>query len=98
MVSVAELYAVAAGAGLLVEAEVDGQPIWVDFQTPDEPVLDGLALSSEYSIRFPSSIVPDLKIGDTVVIASQPYRVRDLRRLGDGSEKRARLSRIEGTP
>lgn len=98
MASLEDLYAAAAAAGLLVEADIGGQIVAVEFRAPDEPVLEGLALSSEYTIRFPSTLVANLRIGDLVQVAGVAYRVRDLRILGDGSEQRAMLSRVEGVP
>lgn len=94
MVRVEDFYEAAARTGLLVEAEVDGQTIAVDFRSPDETVLDGLVLSADYSIRFPVSVLPNLASGHTVSIAGHTYRVRDVRTIGDGSERRADLSRI----
>ncbi|MBU65568.1 MAG: hypothetical protein CL858_08970 [Cupriavidus sp.] len=94
MVSVEDLYAAAANAGLLVEAEVDGQIVMVDFRAPDETVLDGLALSTDYTMRFLASALPDLGMGQVVSIGGTNYRVRDVRAIGDGSERRADLTRI----
>ena len=94
------LYAAAEHAGMLQEA------IWspgngdlpvtikVDFQAPDEAVLDGLALSADYAIRYPAKRLPDLVAGEILTIKSQTYRVREIRALGDGSEKRATLTRL----
>jgi hypothetical protein len=79
---------------LLVDAEIDGHTIAVDFRSPDESVLDGLALSADYTIRFPASVLPALAAGNTVSIAGNTYRVRDIRSIGDGSERRASLSRL----
>lgn len=93
MVRIEDLYAAAANAGLLVQAEVGGQIAMVDFRAPDETVLDGLALSTDYTMRFPASALPDLAVGQVVTIGGASYRVRDLRAIGDGSERRADLSR-----
>jgi len=94
MVRIEDFYDTAARSGLLVDAEVDGQTIAVDFRSPDETVLDGLALSTDYTMRFPASALPSLAAGDTVTISGSDYRVRDIRSIGDGSEKRASLSRL----
>jgi len=45
-------------------------------------------------MRFPASALPALAIGDSVSIADNTYRVRDIRSIGDGSERSALLSRI----
>ena len=94
MVRIEDFYDAAGRSGLLVDAEIDGQTIAVDFRSPDETILDGLALSADYTIRFPASALPALAAGDTVSIAGNTYRVRDIRSIGDGSERRASLSRL----
>lgn len=94
------LYAAAEHAGLLVAAvwsPGNGDPpvtVKVDFQAPDESVLDGLALSADYTIRCPAKRLPDLVAGEILTINNQTYRVREIRALGDGSEKRATLTRL----
>ncbi|HEX7123444.1 MAG TPA: hypothetical protein VF178_13795 [Gemmatimonadaceae bacterium] len=93
MARVEDLYAAAANAGLLVEAEVGGQIVMVDFRATDETVLDGLALSTDYTMRYPASALPDLAVGQVVSIGGASYRVRNLRAIGDGSERHADLSR-----
>lgn len=94
------LYAAADHAGLLKEA------VWspsdrstplsakVDFRAPDETMLDGLGLSTDYSIRYPSSAIVGLTAGESLTIDGHAYRVREIRALGDGSEKRATLTRL----
>ena len=94
MVRIEDFYEAAGRSGLLVDAEIDGHTIAVDFRSPDETVLDGLALTADYTIRFPASALPSLAAGDTVSIAGSLYRVRDIRSIGDGSERRASLSRL----
>ena len=94
MVRIEDFYEAAGRSGLLVDAEIDGQTVAVDFRSPDETVLDGLALSTDYTMRFPASALPSLAAGDTVAIGGSDYRVRDIRSIGDGSEKRASLSRL----
>ena len=94
MIAIEAFYTAAAHAGLLVDALVDGQRIAVEFRAPDESVLDGLALSTDYTMRYPRSLVPRLDAGDTVQISGAAYRVREIRALGDGSECQATLSRL----
>ncbi|MGV1045256.1 head-tail joining protein [Limnohabitans sp.] len=96
---VERFYEAAARAGLLVNAQIDGHTVAVEFRAPDETVLDGLALSADYTMRFPASALPALAIGDTVSIAGSThagstYRVHDIRSIGDGSERSASLTRI----
>ena len=92
-VGVEALYEAARRAGLLVEAEVGGLHVWVDFRAPDEAVLEGLALSADYTLRFPACALPTLTVGEIVTVRGASYRVRDLRAVGDGSERRAALTR-----
>ena len=94
MVRIEDFYEAAGRSGLLVDAEIDGQAIAVDFRAPDESVLDGLALSADYTIRFPASALPNLAAGATMSIGGNTYRVRDIRSIGDGSERRADLTRL----
>jgi hypothetical protein len=94
------LYVAAARAGLLKEATwspangADPQTVAVDFRAPDETVLDGLALSTDYAIRYPASALVGLTSGETLTIDGQSFRVREVRAVGDGSEKRATLTRL----
>ncbi|MDG9670888.1 hypothetical protein ONV78_24325 [Hahella sp. CR1] len=89
------LYDAADRAGLLVRAETDGGSASVEFRAPDEPVLEGLALSADYAIRYPVSALPTLAIDDEIVVAGVCYQVRDIRAVGDGAERRADLTRLE---
>ncbi len=87
-------YDAAASAGMLTEVIVAGEPVMCEFRAPDESVLDGLVLSTEYAIRYPASRLPSLATGDTVVIAGESYQVREVRALADGSERRATLTKL----
>ncbi len=93
MIDVTDLYDAAAAAGLLTEVIVGGVPVLCEFRAPDASVLDGLALSTDYAIRYPVSRLPALAAGDTVEIAGDSYQVREVRALGDGSERRATLTK-----
>jgi hypothetical protein len=95
-----DLYAAADHAGLLKEAvwspSDSSTPLSakVDFRAPDETVLDGLGLSTDYSIRYPASTFLGLASADSLIVEGVTYRVREIRALGDGSEKRATLTRL----
>jgi len=91
---VERFYEAAARAGLLVDAQIDGHTVAVDFRSADEAVLDGLALSADHTMRFPASVLPALANGSIVSISESTYRVRDIRSIGDGSERRASLTRL----
>lgn len=88
-----DLYAAAGRAGLLTTAVIGGTEVLVDFRAPDAEVLDGLGLSSDFAIRYPASDVM-LESGHELVIGGVTYRVREVRRIGDGSEVRATLARL----
>ena len=94
------LYEAAARAGLLKTATWTsaggGEPetVDVDFRAPDETVLDGLGLSTDYAIRYPASALVGLSSGETLTIDGHSFRVREIRAVGDGSEKRATLTQL----
>lgn len=88
------LYDAAANAGLLTRAVIGGTEVMVDFRAPDEDVLDGLGVSRNHSIRYPVSRLPSLTAGNTLEIAGQSYRVREVTAMGDGTEARASLTRL----
>ncbi len=94
------VYAAAAGAGLLQACTwqpADGstaQTHAVGFSCPDDTVLDGLAGSTEYAMSFPASIFAGLSAREQVQIAGATYLVREVVAVGDGSERRARLTKV----
>ena len=90
---VATLYEAARNAGLLTAATVAGNTVHCAFRAPDEIVLDGLALSRDYQIDYPAAWFT-LAAGDTVEVAGDIYQVREVRAIGDGSERRASLTRL----
>lgn len=75
MVSIETFYAAAANAGLLINASIDGQIVAVDFRAPDETVLDGLALSTEYTMQLSA-----LHIAASCKQSPGSYRASDLPR------------------
>ena len=94
------IYAAAARAGLLKDAvwfPADGSvPVArsVGFTAPDTTLLDGLALGTDFEMTFPAATFVGIAVRDVVEIDGARYQVRELRALGDGSERRARLSRL----
>ncbi|NKF77569.1 hypothetical protein GO294_04856 [Ralstonia solanacearum] len=66
----------------------------VGFAAPDETLLDGLTVSTEYVMSYPATILAGLGPRETVEIAGGVFHVRDLRAVGDGSEIRAKLTRL----
>lgn len=94
MIAIDALYDAAARSGLLTRAQVGGVEVMVDFRAPDEDVLDGLAVSRNYAIRYPVGRLPALAAGDTVEVDTQAYRVREVTAIGHGAERRATLTRL----
>jgi hypothetical protein len=94
MLSVEFLYCAAANAGMLQKAVFDSTEVMVDFRAPDEDVLSGLGVSRDYAIRYPLTWLPSLAAGNTLEISGQNYRVREITAIGDGSERRASLSKL----
>lgn len=100
MALIDRLYQAAANAGLTVRCRWlpagDGpaRTQQVGFSAPDDTVLDGLALNTDYAITYPASVFVGLAARDTVVIDGVTYQVRDARAVGDGSEMRAKLTRL----
>lgn len=94
------LYQAAAAAGFLPEcrwAPPDGGPVEVHpvgFSAPDEALLDGLALATDYAITYPAACFVGLDRDQPVEIDGVAYVVREVRALGDGTERRATLTRV----
>ena len=94
MLAVELFYESARNAGLLTAVTVAGGPaVHCAFRAPDETVLDGFALSRDYQLDYPAAWLT-LAVGDTVEVAGNSYQVRDVRAIGDGSERRASLSQL----
>ena len=97
---VEQIYEAATNAGLLKDClwrPSDGSPTQrhpVGFAAPDDTVLDGLSLSTEYVMTYPASIFIGLAQREPVVIEGVTFLVRELRAVGDGSEMRATLTRV----
>ena len=97
---VEQIYESAANAGLLKDClwrPSDGSPTQrfsVGFAAPDDTVLDGLSLSTEYAMTYPSTVFVGLAPREPVEIDGVTFLVRALRAVGDGSEMRATLTRV----
>ena len=95
-----DLYEAADRAGFLKQAvwtpARGGEPLTVKvgFRAPDEPVLDGLTVSTDYAITYPVTALPDLVAEEIVRIESVDFRVREVRAVGDGEERRATLTKL----
>ncbi len=97
---VEQVYAAATNAGLLRDCHwqpADGSPMQthaVGFSEPDDTVFDGMASTTDHRMSYPASVFMGLAPRDTVEIGSVSYQVRDIRAVGDGSEMRAKLTRL----
>jgi hypothetical protein len=100
MTLVAQIYESAANAGLLKEClwhPSDGSPSQthqVGFAAPEDSLLDGLTLSTEYVMTYPVSAFAGLAAREAVEIGGTTFQVRDIRAVGDGTEIRAKLTRL----
>jgi hypothetical protein len=90
---VATLYEAARSAGLLTAVTVPRTTVHRAFRAPDETLLADLALSRDYQIDYPAGWLT-LAAGDTVEVAGNTYQVRDVRAIGDGTERRASLTQL----
>jgi hypothetical protein len=97
---VEKLYRAAANVGFLktcVWQPSDGgvdQTHSVGFSAPDQDVLSGLGVSTEYAMTYPNSCLVGLKSREVVQIEGDVYQVREVMAVGDGSEVRAKLMRV----
>jgi hypothetical protein len=97
---VEKLYRAAANVGFLktcVWQPSDGgadQPHSVGFSAPDQDVLSGLGVSTDYEMTYPNSCFVGLKSREVVQIEGVAYQVREVIAVGDGSELRAKLMRV----
>lgn len=100
MDTIEKLYEAAARAGLLklcrwvpssggIERV---NPVGVKAQ--DDTVLDHLASTTDITMSYPASIFEGLKTGEIVDIEGVRFQVREINVMGDGSELRARLTRL----
>lgn len=95
-----QVYEAAANAGFLKECvwhPSDGSPSrtnMVGLRAPDDTVLDNLTQSRETTISYPASIFAGLAAREVVAVAGVQFQVRIVTAVGDGSEMRARLTRL----
>lgn len=66
-------------------------PVILDM--PDLDQFGGFSQTREYSIRLQASAWPALKHGDAVMVDGSAYTVREVKRLSDGAELLALLSK-----
>lgn len=61
---------------------------------PDQDVLAGKQLSTEYAAMFASASFAGIKHGDTLTINGTTYAVRTVVKLDDGALSTAHLSKV----
>lgn len=94
-----QVYEAAGNAGLLklcVWQPSDGGPPRINhvgLRTPDDTVLEQLALAGDTTISYPAGIFAGLRPYETVEVDGVRFEVREVRATGDGSEMRVRLAR-----
>ena len=86
------LYEAARNAGLLTAVVWPGHRA-LRLPCPGRNRAGWFALSRDYQIDYPASWLT-LAVGDTVEVAGNTYQVRDVRAIGDGTERRASLSQL----
>jgi hypothetical protein len=96
-------YEAAARAGLLktatwMPADRPPQLAAVGFRSPDDSILDGLGVSRDYAITYPDTVFVGLAQGDFLQVGPERFRIRDIRAIGDGSERMATLSKLPSNP
>lgn len=90
---IAAFYEAARSAGLLTQVTVGSVTVHCAFRAPDDTVLDGLAISRDYQVEYPAAWLT-LAPGDQLSIGTDSYQVREVRAVGDGTERRASLTRL----
>lgn len=95
-----QLYEAASNAGFLktcIWRPSTGAPVqtqMVGFTAPDERALGGLASSTDYEMSYPDTAFTALSVRENVEIDGATFQVREIRAVGDGSEMRAKLTRL----
>ncbi len=94
------IYEAAANAGFLRTCRwqpTDGGALEiheVGFKAPDDNLLQGLSVSTEYEMSYPATIFKGLRAREVVEIEGVSFQVREVRAVGDGAELCASLTRL----
>lgn len=95
-----QFYEAAGNAGFLKTCTwrpSTGAPVQtqlVGFAAPDGSAFDGLTISTEYVMSYPDTAFTALSVRENVEIGGVTFQVREIRAIGDGSEMRAKLTRL----
>lgn len=60
---------------------------------PDQNILSGDVISTEYSLTFKTEDLPDLKSGDDLSVDEIFYKIRETEKIADGKFSRALLTK-----
>lgn len=66
----------------------------VIFKANTQDIFSGDVLSDEYSIVYPTGALSGIGSGDYGTVNGTRYRVRDVRKKGDGALIEAKLARV----
>ena len=88
-----------ADAGMLETAvyhAVGGDvPVQIGFVQPDALMLGDMAQSTEYAIEYQTTDMPALKMGETITIGVDTYKVRrNPEKKGDGAFSHVLLTKL----
>lgn len=61
---------------------------------PDQNILSGNVSSTEYSLTFKTSILPNLLSGNKIIVDAINYKIREVEKIGDGAFSRALLTKV----
>lgn len=90
---ISDIYTAMQADGLAVPATFGAVTTPVVFDLPDLDQFGGFSQSREYSIRLQSVAWPLLKHGDAITVDGVAYTVREVKRVLDGAEMIATLSK-----
>jgi len=65
------------------------------FEQPDEIVVDGLVMTTDYELTVKTSELGSLIFDDTISIDGDNYKVRQSRKIDDGKFSKIMLSKDE---
>lgn len=95
MITAAEFYEHFAAAGFTVPLTWGALTQQVNLISPDDILLGGDIQSREYEVEYPSTALPGLAAGQTIVIGADSYKVRTPPfQIHSGAFTRARLTKL----
>ncbi len=64
------------------------------FDMPDQNILSGNVISTEYSLIFKTAVMPSLLSGNRIKVDAIDYKIREVEKIGDGAFSRALLTKV----